>query len=241
MAAYTNDNLGVTGNGFTYCYAMSGVVAYIFMNVQFPIDLKPTYMEMQVAPAYGDSETGDFVSTTGGFYGRYCIWNSNGGILAQSDIVRCTTGSGYNPYKAFVRANFSNPPEFKAGVTYRIGFVRANNGNKYASSWVSYKYNVNKAHCMNYIYYSSISDAQINSGNISIPASGYNQIWNVYPGPVPCNIAPRFNLGYEEVFSGGRKWDGSQWQKLGILQWNGSQWTDIPLKKWNGSSWEDVR
>lgn len=238
MAEFTQADLGVSGNSSTFVYGMVGPMQTVFTNVEFPYDIKISSMGMPMGCAEGTSSTGVWVPKTGGFYGRYCIWDSSGNLLAQTNVMTQYVYHGFDRNRPYTWGNFLSQPVLKKGVTYRIGFYRAANKNSTSTSFLAWKRNIPEAKKAYFNHNTRVTTADIDRGASSIPAGGWSRLFGAYKESYYLGMF--FKVTYAKANSGAKRWNGGSWEDRGILKWDGSAWQNVPLKKWNGGSWDDV-
>ena len=240
MATFSQADFGVYGNTWTAYFALRGPMQFIFHNVTFPFDVKLQQMGMQVGAAWGISSTGGLVPKTGGFYGRYCVWDSSGNLLSQTGVVSNTTEWGHNSGRPYTYGSFTSQPVLKAGVTYRLGFYRASNQESTSTSFGAWQYGVSNPAYFNANNITWPTKANIDAGAGSIAGIPLSQWTAAANGAGNVQLGFWFQVVYEKANSGAKRWNGSKWEDRGILRWNGSAWDKVPLKKWDGGSWQDV-
>lgn len=227
MAIYTDADFGNNGSEYAWLLSLNTSGQVIYTNVSFPIDIKISNMGMQVGKAYGHTTNGSYVPPQGKFYGRYCIWDNDGNLLAQTNVVE--QGSYYTAdrNRPYTWSDFTSQPVLKKNTNYRIGFYATSD---YSRSFTSRKYPSNPS----YWRTTSVSRGSVDSGAQSIGGSSWNTTWNGY------TFGIIFMVNYTQATLGSRQWDGGSWQSRGIKKWDGSSWQDVPLYKWNGSFWDEV-
>lgn len=233
---WNQNDLGLSGNTLTHPFGQNGPMQSMFSYVSFPLDIKLTRMGMKVGRAYGTSSSGNWVDS-GKFYGRYCIWDSNGILLDMTGVVVQSATWQYGD-KPFTYGNFIYKTTLKKGVRYRIGFVRAASSVSLGASVTCFRYGL-AASSRAYIQYTSstkLTEASINAGAPNINGYSYYQYWNNsrYLGLV-------FEVSYIKAEVGAKQWSDSEgWFDKGVKKWNGDQWVSSPVKKWSGSQWNEI-
>lgn len=236
MPTFTQANLGVTGTTDVTPFWMKGRGIVQFTRVTFPFDIKVTKIGMPVGLAEGENIHGSYTPASGGFYGRYCIWNDSGTLLAQTTVVHNYKDHGFALNRPITWGNCESQPVLKAGQVYRVGWYRSTDKYSYAST-KAWRVGI-PASARGYYKGGSSTRADVDRGATNISAGGYQQLFDDGRRN-PYYLGFFFNIEYQKANSGFKMWNGSKWIDKGILQWNGSSWIKKPVYKWTGS-WEDV-
>lgn len=238
MAQYDQGSFDIDGNKTGFPFVLSGTGTAMFHYVKFDIDIKISSIAMQVGQAYGVTSKGTWRAPGGAFYGRYCIWDSNGNLIAQSNVVHQNSYYGYKADREYSWGNMTSQPVLKKNTTYRIGYFRASSGSSNDASLVclSKTWNDgNRAHYNSSSNPVNTSRADINSGAWSISGWTWSQ-WFSSSNPF---LGMKFKINYERANTSPRKWDGSSWADHGVKKWTGTEWVDAKSQVWDGV-WKDV-
>lgn len=237
MAQYTHSSFGIDGSKTGYPFVLSGTGTSMFQYVRFPVDVKISSMAMQVGKAYGVTSNGTWQAPTGAFYGRYCIWDSNGYLVAQSYVAHQGSYYGYNSNRPYTWANMTTSPVLKKDVLYRVGYFRASIGASNYASFVSLSKTWNDG---NRAYYNSSSNP-VNVSRSNIDNGAWNidgWTWSQHFTSANPYLGIKFIINYEKANTSPKKWENT-WADRGLKKWNGSDWIDSKLQKWYGH-WADV-
>ena len=120
MAQYDQGSFGIVGDKTGYPFVLTNTGTSMWHYVRFPVDIKISSIAMQVGQAYGVTSKGTWRSPSGMFYGRYCIWDESGNLVAQSYVVTQGTYYGYNAGRAYTSGSMTSQPVLKKDVLYFI-------------------------------------------------------------------------------------------------------------------------
>lgn len=233
MAQYNMTDLGLVGDKTGFPFFLIGAGQCMYQNVSFPQDIKISSLAMQVGQAYGYTTEGKWVNPAGSFYGRYCIWDASGYLVAQSGVVRQGSYYGFNANRPYTWGNMTSQPVLKKNTTYRIGYYRASTTSSDYFSLVARSRTWNDGN-KTFRSQANVTRATINSGAGNITGRAWSQYFTATNPYLVINLL----INYEKANTAPRKWNGS-WADNGLKMWNGSSWVDVRLKKWTGS-WVDV-